>query len=71
MVNIQLGLQRISAVWWGFWGLLAFVAMVGSPFTQASDKWQISGAALAALVAIYLAHRVTCWIVAGFFSPRP
>jgi membrane-associated phospholipid phosphatase len=69
-MNWQNGLQRISAVWWGFWGLLAGLAMFGSPFTQASDKWDIAGMGAAGLVAAYIAHRITCWIVAGFFAPR-
>jgi hypothetical protein len=71
MMNWQNGIERVSIVWWGFWGLLAAIVMVGSPLTVASDKWEIAGAGAFGVVAAYVAHRITCWIVAGFFAPRP
>lgn len=67
-MNIQSGLERVSAVWWGFWGLLAALAIVGGLF-GARDMGLV-GIGLGGLVAVYVAHRLTCWIVAGFFAPR-
>lgn len=69
-MNAQLGLERLSAVWWGFWGLLGAVATIGAPFTEASDKWQISGLGAGVLVTTLIAHKITCWVLAGFFSSR-
>ena len=66
-MNIQRGLERVSAAWWGFWGLLCLVLSALS-----LSKGQLEeGLGLAAFgAAVYALHRVTCWIIAGFFTPR-
>lgn len=69
-MNIQVGLNRISAVFWGFWALFFAIWGLALIFINESSEWQLGLAALAALVPVYVAHRVTCWIVAGFFAPR-
>lgn len=63
-MNIRLGLQRISAVWWGFWALLATIIGVWSLLEKEPSGFGF----LAALVPIYLLHRLTCWVIGGFFS---
>jgi hypothetical protein len=70
-MNVQRGLERISAVWWGLFGacgIVLFVAAVFNPDRADRISVTASGAILAACA--YAAHRITCWIVAGFFAPR-
>jgi len=70
-VNVQKGLERVSAVWWGFWGLLAFAMFVVGLFSDGFDSGVLIGGGFAGLVACGIAHKLTCWVVAGFFAPRP
>lgn len=42
-MNIRLGLERISADWWGLWGLLAGLCLLAPFITDASDRWLIAG----------------------------
>lgn len=65
-MNIQLGLQRVSAVWWGLWGLLGLVIFGAGIFGQPQSLAHVGGG-FCAMVVAYIAHRVTCWIVTGFF----
>lgn len=65
-MNIQRGLERISAAWWGFFGLLAALAFVGGVIAQ---DWWLAGIGFGCIVASGVAHRVTCWVLSGFFSP--
>jgi hypothetical protein len=70
-MNIQQGLERISAVWWGFWGLLAASMMGVAVFAYpAGGRVEVFLLGIGGAVAAYAAHRITCWIVAGFFAPR-
>ena len=62
-MNIRLGLERISAVWWG---LLAGLCLLAPFITDASDRWLIAGMGAGGLVAAYLAYRLTCWVIGGF-----
>ncbi len=62
-MNASKGLQRISAVWWGFIGIL-FVAV-------SSNDWKGDAklyAPVAILAGAYGLHWLTCWIVKGFFG---
>lgn len=65
-MNIRLGLERISAVWWGFLALWAAVA-IGAGVIETKLELFVGG--IAGLVVCYIAHRIACWIIAGFFSP--
>jgi hypothetical protein len=71
-MNIQRGLERVSAVWWGFWALVCLIvlgsALVGEE--PSAGRFFVGGVSVAAGVAIYLAHRLTCWVIAGFVAPR-
>lgn len=69
-MNIQRGLERVSAAWWGFLGLFAIGAFIGGLIDDGSDKWPLLGVGAAGLIICYVAHRTTCWVVAGFFAPR-
>lgn len=70
-MNVQRGLERVSAVWWGFWGLLCVVGIGVAIFTEpGGGKAAVFFGSLAGGVAVYVAHRITCWVVAGFCSPR-
>jgi hypothetical protein len=68
-MNIQRGLERMSAVWWGFWGLLAMGALVAGLISRGADK-ELAALGAGGAIAAYVAHRITCWVVAGFFAPR-
>lgn len=69
-MNIRLGLERISAVWWGFWGLLAAAMVVVPLFVDTGDKLAVIGSGVLGLVFTYLAHRLTCWVIAGFYTTK-
>lgn len=70
-MNLQNGFERVSAVWWGFWGLLALAVLAAAILIPwASDRGVLAGLGLAGIVAAYVAHRITCWVIAGFFAPR-
>lgn len=68
-MNIKLGLERISVVWWGLWAAIAFFSGASLVFSSDNDR-QIGLLFLAALIPIYIAHRLTRWIISGFFAPR-
>jgi hypothetical protein len=71
-MNIQRGLERVSAVWWGLWALVCLIvlgsALVGE--APSAGRFFVSVVSVSAGVVIYLAHRLTCWVIAGFFAPR-
>lgn len=69
-MNMRLGLTRISAVFWG--GVAALCALWGVVliFTNNSSDWQTGVGALLALIPVYFGHRITCWVVAGFFEAK-
>lgn len=67
-MNIGLGLERISAVWWGFLGLLAGISLL-APFWKGFDG-ELFGMGVAGLIGSYLGHRLTCWVISGFFAVR-
>jgi hypothetical protein len=69
-MNIEQGLRRISAVWWGLWGALAAFMLGVALFGSGSDRGVIGTFGAIGLVAAYMAHRLTCWVIAGFFAPR-
>ena len=75
-MNWRLGLRRISATWWSFCGVMA----VGLTIILSLDHAREQGMAYASgygvvvggflLGLIVLAHKVTCWIIEGFFSAK-
>ncbi|WP_074578029.1 hypothetical protein [Polaromonas sp. JS666] len=70
-MNIKLGLERISVVWWGLWAVLALLTGASLIFSSASaGDTMIGFVLLGALIPIYIAHRLTCWIIAGFFGSK-
>lgn len=69
-MNARKGLERISAVWWGLWGFLAAATLVGTMFSNSADRMLLAGIGTVGIIATYGAHRLTCWILDGFFSPR-
>jgi hypothetical protein len=69
-VHLQKGLERVSAVWWGLWALLGAVLLGAAVFGEGLDRGVTAGFGVFVLVAAYIAHRVTCWVIAGFFAPR-
>jgi hypothetical protein len=71
-MNIQRGLERVSAVWWGFWALPCLIVLGSALFGEepSAGRFFVGLASVLAGVAIYLAHRLTCWVIAGFFAPR-
>lgn len=68
-MNVQNGLERISVVWWGLCGALAAL-MIGAGVLGNTSDTGLTGLGVGGLVAAYVAHRITCWIIAGFFAPR-
>ncbi len=70
-MNIKRGLERVSAVWWGFWALVCLVVLVFELFGEGplAERFFVGLASVSAGGAIYLAHRLTCWVIAGFFAP--
>ena len=64
-MNWRTGLERISAVWWGFWALLTGVYGVYM-FFEATPAFG-AGVLFLGLPSLYAAHKLTCWIIAGFF----
>jgi len=69
-MNIRVGLERMSAVWWGFWGLLLGIWAVLLLVTN-REEGALALGAIAALLPVYLLHKLTCWVIAGFFSAKP
>lgn len=67
-MNIKEGLERISAVWWGFCGF----AIAGIGVVIAFDGQVLVGLCFM-IGALFAAgfHRLTCWIIAGFFTKKP
>lgn len=68
-MNFQLGLERVSAVWWALWGL-ASAALIVEAFTERQFNFPLMALGAGLMVCAYAAHRLTCWVVAGFFARR-
>lgn len=66
-MNFQIGLERVSAVWWGLWGLVGLVVFGAGIFGQPQSLAQV-GAGFGIMVVAYILHRITRWVVAGFFG---
>lgn len=69
-MNWNQGLRRVSAVFWGFWALLSGVFGASLLVLNGSREWDAGLIFIACLLPLYIAYRVTCWIVDGFFQPR-
>ena len=70
VLNVQLGLQRLSLAWWGLWTSTGFVLLGAAAFGNGADRGWSAGLGLALIAGSVVAHKITCWIVAGFFPPR-
>lgn len=68
-MNWQLGLMRISVVWWSFWAILSVALGLAGLFGSSGSSRE-SLLMIGAILPIYLLHKVTCWIIAGFFASR-
>lgn len=66
-MNWQRGLERISVVGWG---LLAFAFTAVAIEFMNGRKFSAALGMLGMAVVSYGAHRVTCWIIGGFFAPK-
>jgi len=67
-MNMQKGLQRVSVVWWGMWMVLCAAMALAMLFARdKSDAQDIMWLAIGGTVLSYVAHRLTCWIIQGFF----
>ena len=69
-MNWHLGIQRINTAFWGFWGLCAVATFCFGVFITFTDRSGIDvclGAA-ACVFATFVAHRVSRWVINGFFS---
>ena len=60
------GLKRISAVFWGFWGLLVAGLIIGDAVGQVSGN--NTAYLFLTFPALYGIHRTVCWIIDGFFK---
>ena len=69
-MNWHLGLQRISAVFWGFWAVLIGGISAFSIFEQGALETRTLAYVASCLIAIYLFYRITNWIIGGFFSKK-
>lgn len=66
------GLRRVSAVFWGFWVVFLLIMAVASLITGNRTVEGV-GTALPAFIAAalaYGAHRLTCWVIDGFFAGK-
>lgn len=66
-MNIRFGLERLRAVWWGMWGLLCGITGM---YVFVRDRDDEGLLILLTLIPIYLLHRLTCWVISGFFTVR-
>ena len=67
-MNLRKGLERICAVFWGFWALFFLVLGGAIVFQgQTADGFGV----LAGLIPVYILYRLTSWVLDGFFSPKP
>lgn len=70
-MNFREGLERINTVWWGFWGLLAFVVGFAILFNGRDSAAEAAGIAFGGIAACWVAHRAMRWIIRGFFPVHP
>ena len=68
-MNWNLGLRHISAVVWGIIGAVYGGAFLLIGFNDAHAGRTILLAALV-LGALFLAHKLTCWVINGFFAKK-
>ena len=62
-MNFSKGLKRISAVFFGLIGVLCAVGLVMNLDNMQGLGW------LAWMAVAFVAYRLTCWIIDGFFGP--
>jgi hypothetical protein len=67
---MKTGLQRLSAVWWGIWGLVGIAVIVLSVTGNSNSAGATSAVGAGVVACAYALHRVTCWVIAGFFAPE-
>lgn len=67
-MNFQIGLERVSAVWWGLWGLVGLVMLVANLYGTTPDSTALAWVGAGIMFAAYILHRITRWVVAGFFG---
>jgi hypothetical protein len=66
---MKTGLQRISAVWWGFWGLIGVIVIGAAVIGASRSPGPTFAIGAGIVVGAYALHRVTCWVIDGFFAP--
>lgn len=68
-MNWQLGLRRVSAV---FWAVLAIYPAVVIAIDISNGHPPLRWLGLLALVflAFYTLHRLTCWVIGGFAKTK-
>lgn len=71
--NIGLGLRRLSAVFWGFVGLLGVMSVIAAVTTWLQHRSEADAMTYALIGVCIMAlavglHKVTCWVIAGFTS---
>lgn len=69
-MNWQQGLRRLSLIGWGFWGVLFCAMFIAGLTPNTSDRDLMLFGGLAGVVGCFFAHKLTCWVLAGFFAPR-
>ena len=66
-MNWRVGLTRLSAVFWGFWALVAIVSTAFASWSD-SDRLQMMGIGVLLALGCGVGHVVTRWILSGFFK---
>ena len=66
-MNWNQGLQRVSAVFWGFIAIACIMGGVASLFKNSG--WGDALLLLTFPIPLYFAHKATCWIINGFSTP--
>ena len=65
-MNWNLGMRRVSAV---FWGAISLFVLIGFGFQLAGERPSENFVAFSlGFIALAVCHRATCWVIDGFSS---
>lgn len=68
-MNIKTGLERVSAVFWCIPALAMCALGVAILLESSGQRAQGGVLILGGILVPFVAHKITCWIIAGFFAP--
>lgn len=70
-MNVEQGLIRISVVLWSLVGAFFGIVLATGLFSGSeNDRAVMAAIGVPGIVAAFIGHKATKWIIGGFFTPK-